>query len=43
MGEIRLVGTGKTHGYPYLVCKKFVFIQVTIIHKHIILKNYDLH
>ena len=22
MGEIRFVGTGETHGYPYLVCKK---------------------
>ena len=22
MGEIRFVGPGKTHGYPYLVCKK---------------------
>ena len=22
MGEIRFVGTGKTQGYPYLVCKK---------------------
>ena len=22
MGEIRIVGTGETHGYPYLVCKK---------------------
>ena len=24
MGEIRFVGTGKTRGYPYLVCKKEV-------------------
>ena len=22
MGEIRIVGPGKTRGYPYLVCKK---------------------
>ena len=22
MGEIRFVGTGETHPYPYLVCKK---------------------
>ena len=22
MGEIRTVGPGKTHGYPYTVCKK---------------------
>ena len=22
MGEIRIVGPGKTHGYPYPVCKK---------------------
>ena len=22
MGEIRVVGPGKTPGYPYLVCKK---------------------
>ena len=25
MGEIRFVGTGKTCGYPYLVCKKKVY------------------
>ena len=24
MGEIRIVGPGKTRGYPYLVCKKKV-------------------
>ena len=24
MGEIRVVGTGETRGYPYLVCKKEV-------------------
>ena len=26
MGEIRIVGPGKTRGYPYLVCKKVTFI-----------------
>ena len=26
MGEIRIVSPGKTRGYPYPVCKKFVFI-----------------
>ena len=26
MGEIRFVGTGKTRGYPYLVCKKYIVI-----------------
>ena len=25
MGEIRFVGTGEIHGYPYLVCKKHIF------------------
>ena len=25
MGEIRFVGTGETHGYPYPVCKKISF------------------
>ena len=25
MGEIRIVGTGKTRGYPYPVCKKGFF------------------
>ena len=24
MGEIRIVSPGRTHGYPYLVCKKIV-------------------
>ena len=24
MGEIRIVGPGKTRGYPYPVCKKFI-------------------
>ena len=23
MGEIRIVGPGKTRGYPYPICKKF--------------------
>ena len=25
MGEIRFVGTGETRGYPYLVCKKYMY------------------
>ena len=25
MGEIRIVGPGKTRGYPYPVCKKMFF------------------
>ena len=25
MGEIRFVGTGETRGYPYLVCKKYIY------------------
>ena len=25
MGEIRIVGPGKTRGYPYPVCKKIYF------------------
>ena len=27
MGEIRFIGTGETHGHPYLVCKKTVYIS----------------
>ena len=26
MDEIRIVGPGKTRGYPYSVCKKIVYI-----------------
>ena len=26
MGEIRIVGPGKTRGYPYPVCKKRIII-----------------
>ena len=25
MGEIRFVGTGETRGYPYLVCKNYLY------------------
>ena len=28
MGEIRFVGTGETRGYPYLVCKKLLSLQI---------------
>ena len=28
MGEIRIVGPGKTRGYPYPVCKKKSFISI---------------
>ena len=28
MGEIRIVGPGKTRRYPYPVCKKFLFSPV---------------
>ena len=27
MGEIRIVGPGKTHGYPYPVCKNNIFFS----------------
>ena len=27
MGEIRIVGPGKTRGYPYLVCKKLISLS----------------
>ena len=30
MGEIRFVGTGETRGYPYLVCKKELFIRFSV-------------
>ena len=26
MGEIRFVGTDETRGYPYLVCKKLIYL-----------------
>ena len=29
MGEVRIVGPGKTHGYPYWVCKKTVYTVCT--------------
>ena len=29
MGEIRIVGPGKTHGYSYPVCKKLMFEILT--------------
>ena len=28
MGEIRFVGTGETHGYPYLVCKNIKYFML---------------
>ena len=28
MGEIRIVGPGKTHGYPYPVCKNHISIAL---------------
>ena len=31
MGEIRFVGTGETRGYPYLVCKKSLFLNVGML------------
>ena len=30
MGEIRFVGTGETHGYLYLVCKKLHYVTEII-------------
>ena len=30
MGEIRFVGTGETRGYPYLVCKKKLYLTISI-------------
>ena len=36
MGEIRMVGPGKTRGYPYPVCKKKgveMLIEVGIVSK----------
>ena len=32
MGEIRIVGPGKTRGYPYPVCKKMPSLQLHISH-----------
>ena len=31
MGEIRIVGPGKRHGYPYPVCKKAVSAHFSIL------------
>ena len=28
MGEIRIVGPGKTRGYPYPVCKKLIVLPM---------------
>ena len=30
MGEIRIVGPGKTRGYPYPVCKKTIIICIRL-------------
>ena len=33
MGEIRFAGIGETSGYPYLVCKKKIYIVLArIVH-----------
>ena len=32
MGEIRFVGTGKTRGYPYPVCKKLCVMMSSNVH-----------
>ena len=31
MSEIRFVGTGDTRGYPYLVCKKKIYIYSQLL------------
>ena len=32
MGEIRIVGLGKSRGYPYPVCKKIFYgIRITLL------------
>ena len=31
MGEIRIVGPGKTHEYPYPVCKKISIFHVCMV------------
>ena len=31
MGEIRIVGSGKTRGYPYPVCKKILSRNSTVL------------
>ena len=41
MGEIRFVGTGKTRGYPYPVCKKrFVGTGETRGYPYLVCKKY---
>ena len=34
MGEIRIVGPGKTCGYPYPVCKKNPFFTSGLVHPY---------
>ena len=31
MGEVRIVGPGKTCGYPYLVCKKISILHGSMV------------
>ena len=40
MGEIRIVGPGKTRGYPYPVCKKILYIQVRMCNKNRLETNF---
>ena len=39
MGEIRIVGSGKTRGYPYPVCKKRNYSVVFFGFRHQILSG----
>ena len=31
MGEIKIVGPGKTRGYPYPVCKKLAVLPIFVV------------
>ena len=31
MGEIKIVGPGKTRGYPYPVCKKYLSMRISLV------------
>ena len=42
MGEIRIVGPGKTRGYPYPVCKKTDYsLDISLLYIYILLSQTD--
>ena len=41
MGEIRIVGPGKTRGYPYPVCKKEFALLLAVLENSVLLMGWD--